>query len=307
MARTRGIWGFLAVILVSQATAAEPEVAKIGFRYPFESRTEHFVMTTSATVTGNRLTIGLAEEPDFKRHAMGFGFQGVMDGTEARFTDSDSAQVTVLWKGDDGQVVGRVTNATKQIPLRNKKFPAAHWKRLTTRSPEKLAWEVTIPEGAVEMNIVVVYTDTLTNPPHYAAKDRRRTSTSGDMPMIVASFTGMLEAGAWTISAQPDDLQNCRKFPEGDYPNVAQIEATVLAVKALVKERTGYKVIARPNSLDGISGPVDIGYRELQKKITDGIAAGTINSHTDSGFDVIPEVVVEKAAEEVPPAPPLPE
>lgn len=305
MARTRAVSSLLALFIFSPRLWAEPVAVAVGFKYPFEV-SERFVMMTSASVAGHQLTVGLSEESDFKRHAMGFGFHGVMTGTEAQFTDSDSAQITVLFKDEHGQALGRATNATPQKPLRNKKFPAAHWQRLTTASPERLAWEVAIPEGAVEMAIVSVYTDTLTNPPHYAAKDRKRTSSSGDLPLIVASFSGKFEHGAWTITARPQDVENTRKFQAGNYPNVAEIEATVLAVKALVKDRTGYKVIARPNSLDGISAPIEIGYRDLQKRITDGIKEGTINSHTDSGFDVIPEVAAE-TAEVKPPPPALPE
>ncbi len=281
-------WSFLFSCLLSVTLLADTGSVEMGFHYPFDRRSDNFVMTTAAQADGKVLTIGLTEAKGFKQYAMGFGFLGVMDGTETRFNDSDAAHVTVAWKNDAGEVLGRVTNATPQKPRRGPKHPAAEWKALDA-TPAKLVWEVEIPAKAVQMEIVAVYTDTLTNTPSHAAKDRHRSNTSGDMPLIFASYSGKLAEGQWSFTARPEDVEETRQFSLGSFPTVAQIEATVTAVKKRLRDRTGYRIVARPPRLDGISAPIGIGYRDLIKKIDDATSAGDINGRLDTGFDVIPE------------------
>jgi len=289
MASNRAMFSFLTLFLISPVVGAGTDSAEMGFRYPFDDRSESFVMITSAEVEEGRLTVALEEARGFKRYSMGFGFLGVMDGTEPRYNDSDAGHVTVMWKDGAGDVVGRATNATPQTPKRNRQHPAAEWKQVNEGTPVKLIWSVPVPKRAVQMEIVAVYTDTLTNTPSHAAKDRKRANSSGDMPLLFASFSGTLEDGSWKITTRPEDIEQTRKFSLGSHPNVGQIEATVDAVKGRLYERTGYKIIARPNHLDGISAPVEIGYRELIKRIDDSINSGEINGRLDTGFDVVPQ------------------
>lgn len=283
------ILGMCALLLCGVGRAEPPgPTAEMGFNYPFGDKGRTEVMKIGAKLEGGQLVVSLDESDGYRHYSMGFKFGPVMDGTDTYYSDSDSAQVAVVWKNDKGETLARATNARPQLPKRSKDNPAAEWNRVAEGPPAKLQWRTAIPQGAAVAEIVAVYTDTLNNPPHYAPRQPERAARGGDMPLVIASFSARRENGAWQVVPRPDDVASTRKFEAGAYPLIEDLVRTVAAVRTFVRDRTGYRLVARPTSLEGIHSPMDLEYRELERRIDRAVAANEIANVHDTGFDIDP-------------------
>ena len=59
---------------------------------------------------------------------------------------------------------------------------------------------------------------------------------NGDMPVVVASWTGTKNENGWTFTPNTTDIWK----PQAAYPSQTQIDDTIQRVKRTLYEKTGY-------------------------------------------------------------------
>jgi hypothetical protein len=203
---------------------------------------------------------------------------GQKTGDNLQWQDTDSLQVAVQWSSEYDNDVAHDTNAEDQGP----RAQGADWEFF---DDDNLAiWSTPVPEGATAVNIVVIYTDVIMGPP----SERRRLDANHDLPLVVGSFSGFKD-GEWTVKSELGDLTKNSKNKDGtavignSYPTPNQSKAVVQQVRDTLKARTpAYDLGSRPAEL-GVNPS-----QEKAKTDIDNAEGKTINTKTDTGWDIIP-------------------
>ena len=79
-----------------------------------------------------------------------------------------------------------------------------------------------MPEGAVSVSIVLLYTDILQGPA--AETSSVQTTGHGDLPAIIGSWTGKLQNGKWVFTTQPGDVNIITRNSEERCPRGVGVE-----------------------------------------------------------------------------------
>ena len=271
-----------AIVVLLTLLLVQNECVKIDFAYPFNLKND-IVLKPCVFLdrAGIELIIRIDEGPAFNGYADGFDFFSVIGGGANKYMDTDSAQAAVRMT-DGSQTVKQVTNANSPATARgNDLFAAARWtKKMETRPNRRVEWPTSVPARVRHIDVALVYTDLLFSTP----ADAEGENGYGDMPGIIGSWTLDLKAGTWNVVANPGDtLQPAKKQPAAK-----DIPAQVAAVQKLVKDKTGYDVIARPIGLKGISFPTKEIPVPMIKDIIAAAVGKAINGKYDTGFDVNP-------------------
>lgn len=184
--------------------------------------------------------------------------------------DRDSAQIAVLWLQDLTTPCASGSQATNAVEQNATRATGANWtvsKKAKSRVKGKLQdwayWETAIPTDATLVNIVLVWTDGLNERPEHH-KDSGSEKALGDVPVIIGSWGGSISnRGKWSFYIYGRDLtpSNLDRNGNEEFPTAQQISTMVTNSKAVVKKRTGYKLIERDN---------------------------TNTNQTDTGFDIVP-------------------
>jgi hypothetical protein len=265
--------------------ATDPSgLAKTELKYPWKKDSNDVLLEISAVIEDGKLTIKVQEGEKFAAHKpRGSTFYSIMGGGEDDTEDTDSAQVAVRFTDKGGKDVGHATNAKPAEKARgNGPNAAADWTRgKEPNGKESVSWQKEVPEGATHLEVVVMYTDVLYQPPDLATP----TNSQGDLPVIIGSFSGDLIGGKWQIKANPGDVIQQR---DGQ-PKLPEYAGILEGAQKILKEKTGYSLKARPETLQDIRGPS----AKLNRRQIDGIiqkAVGKkINKETDTGFDIDPK------------------
>jgi RHS repeat-associated protein len=275
---------------------ATPPPATIHVKNAWNENSEDVVLDVSAYIAqdGQTLTIKVYEGEKFKDAAGEYKFYAVMGADPNRNEDTDSVQVAVRWTDNAWNDVGHATNAKPANKRRGTgKNAAAEWER--SDEPEGsqwVSWTRQVPKGATHLEIVVVATDVLMQPPF----DTTKNNHYGDLPAVIGSFSGDLIAGEWQIKANPGDV--IQPWPGKDVihkrggpkPVQAEYAGILDRVNTLLRANTGYSLKARPVALENIRGPSkEIDKREIQQRLRDAAEAKEINNEYDTGFDIDPD------------------
>ncbi len=292
------VWALLPGTTAQQV---EPLVsAKVEARSPFGQ--QHVLDLTATINTHNTLEVRVDETRHYASAiAPNYPFYDVMEGLgsvsrNGRLNrDTDSLQVAVRWTdtvGGGGTDVGHKTNAVPWIAPGNKGLRAkgATWERGVAAKEKWLLWKYgDIPPTAKHLDIVLVYTDVLTGAP-----DEWGENNSGDLPVIVGSFSADLRGKKWEMIPIPE----VKPWPTY-FPNPNSYPAIYEEVKKRLKDKTGYDLKPRPEAfLQTINRKETWIYRPgltrefdrqwIRNQIRRAVATGEIHNEHDTGFDIIP-------------------
>jgi hypothetical protein len=235
------------------------------------------------------LTVAIQQGKDLRKPGIGIRrdqrfepkneFPNIINGQLGEGGDTDSAQVAVLWTNNDNKYVGDAANATFTGMARGKKG-AAKWtidKQEGKNQPGEVSWQTEVPKGATHMLVVVVYTDILFGTPAQA------NAVQGDLPAVIGSWSGNLKNGNWNITINAGDLFQ----PLDGYPSIASRPGLLQKARSAVT-KTGYNLVARPDTLEGIFAPSkQMSQKAIEALLQAAVNAKKIDSIPDTGFDLL--------------------
>jgi hypothetical protein len=288
----RVVWMGIGLAMVAAAPAIADE--DIPFQYPFgdEGGDGPAIVSSIEVVRKDsppqgRLRVHIKEGPCFEDASPGYSnYFGILDGSDPRQEDADSAQFAVRYLKHDGTECGKATNA---FPGRNGaeaiRVKAAEWLKGNATKGERDAYaDADIPPDAAQVDVVLVYTDLLTyaNEHRYGTENGRETADyrmySGDVPGVIAVWHGQLTDGTWKFKSQMANV--FRHMP--DYPKMAQLPELVARAKDVVQRTTGFTLEERPSSLKSASTKT-----EMEEVLLRAATAKQINNKDDTGFDLV--------------------
>jgi hypothetical protein len=270
----------------------------IKFWYPYEDKMwaseKPYLISSVEVIDGGRIKVMMEQGTGWKK---AYDFGDVMKGINV-LHDTDSAQFAIRYKDSSGVPIGDGDyNALKQ----EKRTSAARWTAGTTAAGNPYVSQQadhSIPSAATDVDIVLVFTDTLDNKP----SDFRQSARNwGDIPIIMGYWHGHKNSttGTWDwtkLDTTPTTVA---------YPDAATYEACVLNAQNFVNLKTGFVLRARPIALEtaahayiaylnehsGDDPPDPTRLATLRAKavkaVDDAFAAGTINDRMDTGFDIV--------------------
>jgi hypothetical protein len=222
-------------------------------------------------------------------------------GQNAQAQDMDSLQVAVCWFDNNKNDVGHATNATPQrAAQKNPKEPRARGATWDfdpkAKSPNQLAsWPAKVPANATHLEVIMVYTDAMMNPPtmHVGPEGR-----GADIPLIIGSFSADLKNGKWEMKANPDDVSP----PQATKPKPNEYYGIVDRTTKILMGKTGYVLRARPEGLtppvfnpkfrltDDPNVKINESWRGANGTIIDDAGKNNLinNKEADTGYDIVP-------------------
>ena len=208
----------------------------IPFWFPFKgsnSSADPQVVSKAEITTAGKIMTTVEQGKGYKGPN---GLGAVMRG--ANEDDTDSAQFAIRYKDANGNVVGV---SYKNSKPQGKRTYAADWSVETKDEKEFVSQEAetSIPAEATDIDIVLVYTDILEDPPYaYTAKG----PNEGDMPAIIGYWhlhrSSPTSPWVWTKLDMPSTT--------AAYPNASDFRDDVSNAQDFVYQKTGYILRARP-------------------------------------------------------------